>query len=203
MIGIMADSHGKPESISKALSLLNGMNCEPIYHLGDVCDSTRPETVEACLEPLRDHGVILIKGNNDHAVVANHFGRQSPPVSREVLKYLKNLPLAKHHRNALFVHSLPFTREMGLASLIGDLGEREKRRFIDEFPNQIMFRGHGHSPEISWSRGRRFVSRSLVAGEKVDLKGKVPCAVTCGALSRGYFMTWSPADNIIECLSFR
>ena len=109
----------------------------------------------------------------------------------------------KHHLNALFVHSLPFTREMGLASMIGDLGEREKNRFINEFPGHIMFRGHGHSPEICWPLGQHFVSRSLVAGEKVDLTEKIPCAVTCGALSRGFCMTWRPDDNIIECLSIR
>jgi len=33
----------------------------PIYHLGDVCDSTHPETTEACLGLLRDPGVIIIK----------------------------------------------------------------------------------------------------------------------------------------------
>ena len=203
MIGIMADSHGKHEPISMALGVLNDMNCRPIYHLGDVCDSTHPETVEACLGPLQDHGVIVIKGNNDHAVVANHIGRKKPPVSPEILKYLKSLPMMRQHLNALFVHSLPFTREMGLASMIGDLGEREKHRFINEFPGHIMFRGHGHSPEISWPLGQHFVRRSIVAGEKVDLTEKIPCAVTCGALSRGFCMTWRPDDNIIECLSIR
>ena len=69
----MADSHGKPETILAALAVLKDLNCRPIYHLGDVCDSTRPETAEACLGPLQEQRVITIKGNNDHAIVANHM----------------------------------------------------------------------------------------------------------------------------------
>jgi hypothetical protein len=61
MIGIMADSHGQPETIAAALGVFTDMDCRLIYHLGDVCDSTHPETAEACLGPLRDPRVITIK----------------------------------------------------------------------------------------------------------------------------------------------
>jgi len=57
----MADSHGQPETIAAALGVFTNIDCRPIYHLGDVCDSTHPETAEACLGPLRDFGVIIIK----------------------------------------------------------------------------------------------------------------------------------------------
>ena len=71
----MADSHGKPETILAALAAIKGLNCRSIYHLGDVCDSFHPETAESCLRPLQEHQVIAIKGNNDHAIVANNLGR--------------------------------------------------------------------------------------------------------------------------------
>ena len=61
MIGIMADSHGQPETIVAALGVLVDRDCRPVYHLGDVCDSTHPETAEACLGSLRDPRVIIIK----------------------------------------------------------------------------------------------------------------------------------------------
>ena len=115
MIGIMADSHGQPETITAALGMLTNIDCRPIYHLGDVCDSTHPETVEACLGSLRDSRVIIIKGNNDQAIVANHIGQARPPVSPEILRYLRNLPLVKYHLNAIFAHSLPFVRELGVS----------------------------------------------------------------------------------------
>jgi hypothetical protein len=98
MIGIMADSHGQPETIAAALGMLTDRDCRPIYHLGDVCDSTHPETAEACLVPLRDPRVIIIK---------------------------------------------------------------------------------------------------------FELSEKIPCVVTCGALTRGLCMVWNPEDNAIESLSFR
>jgi predicted phosphodiesterase len=203
LIGIMADSHGQPDTIVAALKVFTDMDCRSIYHLGDVCDSLHPETAEACLDSLRDPRVIIIKGNNDQAIVANHFDRERPPVSIEALQYLKNLPLVRYHLNAIFSHSLPFVREMGLSSMIGKMGYREAFRFCREFPDYVNFRGHSHSPEIVWLRDRQLVSRSLAAGEKINLTEKIPCVVTCGALTRGLCMVWNPKESVIECLSFR
>ena len=203
MIGIMADSHGQPETISAALGKLTDIDCRPIYHLGDICDSTHPETAEACLGPLKDPRVIIIKGNNDHAIVANHIDQARSPVSPGILQYLRNLPLVKYHLNAIFAHSLPFVRELGLSSMIGNLGDHEARRIFEKFPDRVIFRGHGHSPEIVWLQGEQNASRPLVAGEKFHLSEKIPCVVTCGALTRGFCMAWNPEKNVIECLSFR
>jgi len=203
MIGIMADSHGQPETITAALGMLTDIDCRPIYHLGDVCDSTHPETAEACLGRLRDPRVIIIKGNNDQALVANHIGQARPPVSPENLQCLRNLPLVKYHLNAIFAHSLPFVRELGLASMIGNLGDPEAHRVFKEFPDRVIFRGHGHSPEIVWLQGQQITSRSISTGEKFELTAKIPCVVTCGALTRGLCMAWDPEENVIKCLSFR
>ena len=203
MIGIMADSHGQPETITAALGMLTDIDCRPIYHLGDVCDSTHPETAEACLGRLRDPRVIIIKGNNDQALVANHIGQARPPVSPENLQCLRNLPLVKYHLNAIFAHSLPFVRELGLASMIGNLGDPEAHRVFKEFPDRVIFRGHGHSPEIVWLQGQKITSRSISTGEKFELTAKIPCVVTCGALTRGFCMAWDPEENVIKCLSFR
>jgi len=203
MIGIMADSHGQPETITAALGMLTDIDCRTIYHLGDVCDSTHPETAEACLGRLRDPRVIMIKGNNDQALVANHIGQARPPVSPENLQCLRNLPLVKYHLNAIFAHSLPFVRELGLASMIGNLGDPEAHRVFKEFPDRVIFRGHGHSPEIVWLQGQQITSRSISTGEKFELTAKIPCVVTCGALTRGFCMAWDPEENVIKCLSFR
>lgn len=203
MIGIMADSHGQVETIVKALAVLADMNCRPIYHIGDVCDSTRPETAAACLAPLRDFGVKIIKGNNDHAIVANHSDRARSPVSMEVLQYLKNRPLVLESNRAILAHSLPFVKELGLSSMIGNLGTLDIMRIFKEFPDRIIFRGHSHAPEIAWLQKRQITRRPLVAGEKCRLSDKVPCVVTCGALTRGYFMVWDAEENVLGCHSFR
>ena len=201
LIGIMADSHGQPEVIRAALDLFKGRNCRSLYHLGDVCDSTRPDTAAACLEPLRKHRVITLKGNNDHAIVANHSGRQAGPAAASVLKYLRNLPLVAAFQNAVFTHSLPFDGELGLSCMIGAMGENEARRCFKEFPQHVIFRGHSHSPELLRLRSQRVEFRPLGAGEILNLHGKLPCVVTCGALTSGLCMVWDPQANLIECLS--
>ena len=199
----MADSHGQSESIETALDLLKDRGCRHIYHLGDICDSNHPETAGSCLRPLLEHRVITIKGNNDHTIVANHLGRKKSPVPPDTLQHLERLPLMKYHRNALFVHSLPFVRELGLSSMIGTMRQNESRRFFRKFPAHILFRGHSHSPEISWLLDQKIEARSLAVGEKFNLSHKIPCIVTCGALTRGLCMVWCTEKNVVECLSFK
>jgi predicted phosphodiesterase len=201
LIGIMADSHGQSEAIRAALDLFQGRNCRFIYHLGDVCDSTRPDTAAACLEPLRKHHVITLKGNNDHAIVANQIGREASPEIASVLKHLQELPLVAVFQNAVFAHSLPFDGELGLSCMIGAMGENEARRSFNQFPQHIVFRGHSHTPELLRLRHQRVESRPLGIGEKFNLNGQLPCVVTCGALTGGLCMLWDPQANLIECLS--
>ncbi|MFC1882398.1 metallophosphoesterase family protein [Thermodesulfobacteriota bacterium] len=203
MIGIMADSHGQADTIRNALGVFADAGCRSIYHLGDVCDSTHPETANACMRILQDRRVKTIKGNNDQVIVANHMGREKSPVSPEVLQALKKLELVKYYQNAMFIHSLPFIRELGLSSTIGTMGPPEIRRFCNEFPEYILFRGHSHHPEIVWLQGRQVKVQSLSAGVQLNLSERVPCVVTCGALTRGLCMIWNPEENYIESISFR
>ena len=143
------------------------------------------------------------KGNNDQVIVANHIGREKSPVAPEVLQALKKLDLVKYYQNAMFIHSLPFIRELGLSSLIGTMGPPEISRFFNEFPGHILFRGHSHNPEIAWRQGRQVRVQSLSAGVQLNLSERIPCVVTCGALTRGLCMIWNPEENYIESLLIR
>ena len=60
-----------------------------------------------------------------------------------------------------------------------------------------------YHPEIAWLQGRQVKFKSLSAGVQLNLSQKIPCVVTCGALTRGLCLIWNPEDNVIECLSFR
>ena len=202
LIGIMGDSHGQADAIRNALAVFADAGCRSVYHLGDVCDSTHPETANACMRLLQDRSVKTIKGNNDQAILANHIGREKSPVSQDVLRAFKKLDLVKYYQNAMFIHSLPFVQELGLSSMIGTMGPQEIGRFFREFPGHILFRGHSHSPEIAWLSGGQVQVKSLVAGAKLDLSERTPCVVTCGALTRGLCMIWNPAGNDIESIAF-
>jgi hypothetical protein len=150
---------------------------------------------------LQEHQVITIKGNNDHAIVANHSGRGDSSISPAVLNCLQGLPLVQDHKNAILTHSLPFEKELGLACMIGNMAEREARRTFKRFPRHIVFRGHSHIPEILRLRGSRLESSTPAVGSKIKLAGKLPCVVTCGALTRGLFMIWDPEEKYIKSLS--
>ena len=199
----MADSHGQPDSIRDALAVLTAADCVSIYHLGDICDSTRPETADACMRLLLKRRVQCIKGNNDQAILANHTGRGGSPVSSQSLQALKNLELVRYYKDAIFIHSLPFVQELGLSSMIGAMGPLEIGRFCTRFPGKILFRGHSHNPEIAWMHRQQSRNRPLTVGAKLNLSAKIPCVVTCGALTRGLCMLWNPEENYIESISFR
>ncbi len=201
MIGIMADSHGQPDTIAAALALFERQACRRIYHLGDVCDSAHPETAAACLRPLMQRRVVTLRGNNDHTLLASQRGRNDSSLPPPVQDYLDSLALVAEYQNAVFAHSLPFARELGLSSMIRDMGAAETHRFCDEFPHKILFRGHSHAPRITWRRNRQLESRDLQVGRPLGLKGKLPVVVTCGALTRQLCMIWQPGEDRIELLA--
>lgn len=201
-IGIIADSHGFPEKIHAALEFLADRDCGYLIHLGDICDSTRPQTAEACVRPLQKFAVDVIRGNNDHQIVVNHDGQCQSMIPPDVLDYLKKLPLVREYQNAVFTHSLPFARELGLSSMVGALGNLQLHQFFRTYPQGLLFRGHSHSPHVHFEKNNQVISQKLYANQKVDLMDRLPCVVTCGALTRGFCMLWTPGQRTIECQRF-
>lgn len=202
LTGIIADSHGKPEKIEKALEMLKPMGCEKIFHLGDVCDSMYPETADACVDILIEADILVIKGNNDHAVVINQLGMETGLIRDNTLKYLKNLPHARHWQGADFAHSMPFIKEMGLSAMVGAMGEQQTLLYFLQKPKGLFFRGHSHEPTIAAMSGKKLITRPLEPGKKISLAKRIPCVITCGALTRGYAMVWDPMGQTLKCLSF-
>jgi predicted phosphodiesterase len=201
-IGIMADSHGRPEKIKAALDFFKARNCHCLFHLGDICDSTNPASAGDCIGPLQKFAVRAIRGNNDHLIEINHRDQNQCVVSADILKFLKGLPLVRKYQNGVFAHSLPFARELGLSSMVGMLGEREAGRFFSLYPRRILFRGHSHAPEVMFIKNNKILSRMLQPGERFDLQQSPSCVVSCGALTRNLCLVWRPPANVVECHRF-
>jgi predicted phosphodiesterase len=207
-LGIMADSHGEPQKIVAALAFLSEKGCDGLYHLGDICDSAQPKTVEACVRPLLESGVMAIKGNNDYQIEVNNRSRGENPgyrddlIPRDVFEFIQELPLVRSCQHALLTHSLPFARELGLSSMVGTMGEKELKHFFTTEPRGILFRGHSHDPELVYKQDRRIITRALQPGRKYKLTDRLPCVVTCGALTGSFCIIWIPADGTIECHKF-
>ena len=201
-IGIMADSHGQAHKIVAALEFLCHRGCDSLYHLGDICDSGHPETVEACVRPLQQCGVLAIKGNNDHQIDVNHRDQRNSLIPHDTLEFIRQLPLVRNYPSAVLTHSLPFAQELGLSSMIGVMGEMQINHFLRAYPHRILFRGHSHNPEIFRKQGGKIICQTLRIGQQFDLTDSMPCVVTCGALTRDLCMIWRPHENVIECLRF-
>jgi len=199
IVGIMADSHGQPENIAKALTFFKQRGCEAVYHLGDICDSAHPETADHCVYLLRENNVFGIKGNNDHQVVVNHEGRQSTYPASTTIEYLKNLPMVIELGNIVMAHSLPFVKERGLSSMVGVLGHNEARLFFQTYPHKVLFRGHSHYPEILRQQENSPVTAKILPGKTIQVTDTKPCIINCGALDQGFLMTWEPGIQTLTC----
>ena len=202
IVGIMADSHGDPVAIDHAAAYLKQLGCGAIYHLGDICDSNLWQTADDCVTQVCDHGIVAIKGNNDHSLAADARGRSPGGIRRETLAFLNNLPLSLRVGSAKLVHSRPFIRRLGLSSMIGVVGRREAADCFREHPEGLLFRGHSHKPEMISGKANEIRFSSLAVGQVIDLADNRPCIITCGALASGWVMVWEPGNDRLECTSF-
>ena len=203
LIGLISDSHGQPKRLASGLAYLKDQGCDTLYHLGDICDSLHPETADACVGLLRDFQVRCVKGNNDHSIVINYADRESTSIRIETLDYLRQLPLVSRLEGSLMAHSLPFEKELGLACMVGAMTHDYARIFFRSFGECILFRGHSHSPEITWQDcENRVVSGSIPLEQTITITERIPCIVTCGALDHSLCLLWSTKDNSVTSLRF-
>ena len=202
-IGLIADSHGRPDTIKNALTHLKDKRCDTIIHLGDICDTLFPETCDICIDIIRENKVIAVKGNNDHMLQLNQEGNPVSPVSQRAIAYLKNLSPVLEYDLAFFAHSLPYFDEMGISCITRALGKQEISRFLAAPEYKILFRGHGHTPEIIWEKYGLFYKETISANQTIDLEPLLPCIITCGALTRGLCMIWDMENQKLTSLSFK
>jgi len=199
----MADSHGDPESIDKGAVFLKQQDCTTLVHLGDICDSNRFDTADACVDRVRTLGIAAVKGNNDHTLAADARGRRNTGIRSETLSFLEVLPLSLTVGRATFVHSRPFVKRLGLSAMIGTIGRRDAETYFKENPDGLLLRGHSHTPEIMYRIDSQVHFAPVDAGQTIELAGKRPCIVTCGALISGVVMIWEAGEDRLTCCSFK
>ena len=197
-VGVMADSHGEADAIESGIETLLARGCTRILHLGDICDSGKPLTVDRCVGILSRNGVVSLKGNNDYIVLINNAGKGHSPIPAPALEYLKALPCLLISGTAAFTHSLPFVKEMGASSMARGLEGEGVRYIFYATPHSVLFRGHSHTPEVFHLRDGRVVRRALKAGRPFTLDVSARYVVTCGALSEGYCLVWDKNSSSVE-----
>ncbi len=201
-IGIIADSHGVAEKIELSISFLRSEGCQTIFHLGDICDSFHLAEAADCLNLLQHNRILAIKGNNDHVITCYHSTHEKLTLSRAQLAFLKHLPLVREYQDAVFAHSLPFERELGLSCMIRPLDELQIDLFFRRFPGKLLFRGHGHDPEMISTAFSSLDPQPLTTSEAIDLNLHHTALITCGALTDNYCAIWQPEDQKLFSLTF-
>lgn len=196
-IGLMADSHGDATGIDAAARCFLDRGCSLGIHLGDIGDTTRPATLEACLDRLAAHGILPIRGNNDHTLLLN----QSQLVSARAMAIIRQMPLTRQIGAALLAHSLPFAAAMGPRCMLEDMRSRHIRRFFQTYPGRPLFRGHSHRPEIVRPRGAAFTRERMQPGRTYPLQTGQSAVVTCGALFDGLCLVWHRDRESIELIA--
>ena len=190
----MADSHGDPTSIEAAAVFFKKCGCDLIIHLGDICDTAHPENTAACLERLAAHGILGIRGNNDHTLLLNQPSLLQPAT----MAIIRDLPLTRQIESALLTHSLPFASSMGPRCMLETMSTTHIRRFFGNYPAMQLFRGHSHQPEIVRSKQASLLREKLLPGQAYPLGPKESAVITCGALADGFCLIWNRGGRTIE-----
>jgi predicted phosphodiesterase len=202
-VGIMSDSHGRPELIEEGVRLLRGLGCGQLFHLGDICDSGMPETADECVRLVAENGMIALKGNNDHVLVINHSGKAAASASPGTLRYLRELPPVIETGDVAFTHSLPFFAEMGLSCLMRVIDDDKIDDYFSMAPYRLLFRGHGHTREAYRFDGSATRKLDLAACGDVRMEAGMRYMVTCGALTEGYALVWDRITDAIKSVNLR
>jgi predicted phosphodiesterase len=157
-IGLMADSHGCLAAITYGLSFLKDAGAETIIHLGDIFDSLHNDPLDHIYETVRRHGVLGVKGNNDHQVetllAAGASLGLSPPEKEAVSAFLRDLPLRRGDQTVCFAHSHPFDGIRSFYEPIDTGGTEQAAMLFARMRYQILFCGHSHTSVLfRWRRG--------------------------------------------------
>jgi predicted phosphodiesterase len=196
-IGLMADSHGNAALIASAAAVLYSRGCAMCVHLGDIVDTARPDTIDACLKALETWRIKAIRGNNEHSLLLN----KSSWLGREAMAAIRAMPFGRRIGQVLLAHSQPFDDVLGARCLLEDMDVGHLGRFFDAYPETQLFRGHSHEPEIVRFREASLVRRPMAEGRPVPLAPRQPAVITCGALADGLCLIWDRCQETVELIS--
>jgi len=192
----MADSHGDADRITAAADYFRSCSCTLSVHLGDICDTNRPQTAEDCLKRVITHHIVAIRGNNDHTLLLN----RSSLIRPAIMAILQEMPLTRQIGSALLTHSLPFASTMGPRCMSEDMRPAHIRRFFRVFPGMQLFRGHNHQPEIVQPGKASLHREKIIPDRCYPLPSGQAAVVTCGALAKGHGLIWDRLQETIELI---
>lgn len=196
--GLISDSHGNLAALLDAILMLEQMGMRTLVHLGDICDSLAPHTLEDAVKILRDHGVRTVRGNNEHAVLSDHQARDRGVLSSDVVAFLTGLPYTLTMGDLCFAHSAPFEWPAATRRPFAEYLPRFLER--GPLPFRILFSGHSHSPSILEIDGHRLKKIPSREGITQSLSRDRHYVITVGAVQEGSCAVFLPEEYAIQFL---
>ena len=199
--GLIADSHGKISLMLDAINSLKDMGAATIIHLGDICDSLRPECLDEAVAILQRYEVKAVLGNNEYILITEYLANQADGYNDIVVSFLKKLPYTLNIGNFCFTHSIPFNWP---AATNRPLSEYLPRLLENESPPfKVLFRGHSHTPSVIEIEVGCSKEMGLRSGDKITLKKDKIYVINVGAIEDGAFALFDPASYEFSSLTFR
>lgn len=192
-IGIIADSHSRNDRTRRAIDDLRAKGAECIVHLGDICDSLRPEALNEVLGLITAQGVMGVLGNNEYSLLTDGYSGMIDADSRA---YLQQLPYTITIQDWCFTHSVPFPWPAATRRPLAEF-----LPIVHTLPYRIVFRGHSHTPaviEVS-PEGTREIAPPI-QGDMV-LDPHKTYVVTVGALENGAYTFFDTVAYTIRFLT--
>ncbi|MDZ4164759.1 MAG: metallophosphoesterase family protein, partial [Smithellaceae bacterium] len=184
-LGLMADSHGDLHILQRAIDLLRAQGAELLVHLGDFCDSLRPETLADIIGILQTNGVLAVRGNNEYALERTIAAGRGDKGDNPTSLFLRSLPFHRTMGDITFAHSFPGDDPRGLYEPIDAGGTNEAATLFGKTTQRLLFAGHSHRPVLFRRRHNQIAREEIRPGESVHLPRNERAIIIVGALENG------------------
>ncbi|MDY6967075.1 MAG: metallophosphoesterase family protein [Spirochaetota bacterium] len=191
-IGLISDSHSLNLEMRKAIEILYDMGAKNIIHLGDICDSLKPETLEDSIYILNRYNVKPIMGNNEYIIMTDQISSQTRSLKDTSISFLKELPYTIQFEDICFTHSLPLNWP---AATHKPISEYLPKMTVKNPPFRRVFRGHSHKTsmiEIEYESQKELL---IEPGARISLKKDRVYIITVGAVEDGLCSLYDPKSN--------
>jgi len=183
LMGVVADCHGLPHKLRKAIDLLRLRGAQRIFHLGDVVDTLRPETVDECVSLLLEYDISGVMGNHEYSFIRHHFKRYTERFSKQSQAYVSSLPEFVVIEDVCLTHFSPVG---GVYGLFAHTDDASYEKTIRESRWPVIINGHSHDPRIYRQTDGLVESLNCPSGTDFLLDPNSRYILTCGALEDSY-----------------
>ena len=191
-IGIIADSHSRNDHMRRAIDELRSLGAECIVHLGDICDSLKPEALKEVLGLISGSGVIGVLGNNEYSLLTDGY---SGLLDADGRAYLQQLPYTITIQDWCFTHSAPFPWPAATRRPLAEF-----LPIMHTLPYRIVFRGHSHTPDVIEIKPEGSQEMTPPMQGDMVLDPSKSYVVTVGALENGAYTFFDTTAHRIRFL---